>query len=32
VKLLLDANLSPDVARRLNEAVYDAIHVGAMDF
>jgi predicted nuclease of predicted toxin-antitoxin system len=27
VKLLLDANLSPEVARRLNEAGHDAIHV-----
>jgi predicted nuclease of predicted toxin-antitoxin system len=28
VKLLLDANLSPEVARLLNEAGHDAIHVG----
>jgi predicted nuclease of predicted toxin-antitoxin system len=28
VKLLLDANLSPEVGRRLKEAGYDAIHVG----
>jgi predicted nuclease of predicted toxin-antitoxin system len=27
VKLLLDANLSPDVGRRLKEAGHDAIHV-----
>jgi predicted nuclease of predicted toxin-antitoxin system len=27
VKLLLDANLSPEVARLLNEAGHDAIHV-----
>jgi predicted nuclease of predicted toxin-antitoxin system len=27
VKLLLDANLSPEVGRRLNEAGHDAIHV-----
>jgi predicted nuclease of predicted toxin-antitoxin system len=28
VKLLLDANLSPEVGRRLKEAGHDAIHVG----
>lgn len=28
MKLLLDANLSPEVGRRLNEAGHDAIHVG----
>lgn len=28
MKLLLDANLSPEVARRLKEAGHDAIHVG----
>lgn len=27
MKLLLDANLSPEVGRRLNEAGHDAIHV-----
>jgi predicted nuclease of predicted toxin-antitoxin system len=27
VRLLLDANLSPEVARRLKEAEHDAIHV-----
>lgn len=27
MKLLLDANLSPGVARRLNEAGHDAVHV-----
>jgi len=28
VKLLLDANLSPEIARLLKEAGHDAIHVG----
>lgn len=28
MKLLLDANLSPEVGRRLKEAGHDAIHVG----
>jgi len=28
VKLLLDANPSPEVGRRLKEAGHDAIHVG----
>ncbi|HYP56158.1 MAG TPA: DUF5615 family PIN-like protein [Solirubrobacterales bacterium] len=28
MKLLLDANLSPEVGRRLEEAGHDAIHVG----
>ena len=28
MKLLLDANLSPEVARRLKEAGHNAIHVG----
>lgn len=31
MKLLLDANLSPEVARLLKEAGHDAIHVGIPD-
>jgi predicted nuclease of predicted toxin-antitoxin system len=30
VKLLLDANLSPEVGRRLKEAGHDAIHVASI--
>lgn len=31
MRLLLDANLSPEVARRLGEAGHDAVHVADLD-